>query len=184
MKWIILILQSIADQFRSRKSLEAEVICLRQQLAIYKLSVKKPSISNHDRRFWVIMSCHFRRWKDALVIVKPETVLRWHRQISKKLWDIRSGAKPGRPEIGKDLFDLIQRIALENPLWGAPRVHGELLKLGFKISERTVSKYMPYRVGGAAETGELFLRTTQSTLSLLISSPFSQQHSSNSARWF
>ncbi len=98
------------------------------------------------------MSIFFRNWKEALVIVKPETVLRRHRSLPKMFWTRKSGRKPGRPNIDQQLFDLIQQLARENPLLGAPQIHGIILGLGYKIGERTVSRYMPkdrrHRLGG------------------------------------
>jgi hypothetical protein len=142
MKWFKILLHVLVDSFRSRKNLEAEVPCLRQQLSIFKANNRHLRLSSNDRRFWILMSIFFRNWKEAHVIVKPETVLRWQRSLSKMFWTWKSERKPGRPNIDQRLFDLIQQLARENPLLGAPQIHGILLGLGFKIVEQTVSRYM------------------------------------------
>lgn len=97
-----------------------------------------------DRIFWIIIRRFWNRWRDALIVVKPETVVRWHRKGFKLFWRWKSRYKgPGRPQISSEIRDLIRKMADANPFWGAPRIHGELLKLGIFISERTISKLMP-----------------------------------------
>jgi len=128
---------------RSRRSLAIENLALRHQLAVYSASKIRPKLSDQDRKFWVWMSSLYKDWKSILVIVKPETVIAWHRRSYKYFWWRKTRPeKRGRYTIKTQVKDLIQRMALENG-WGAPRIHGELLMLGFKISERSVSNYMP-----------------------------------------
>jgi len=99
-----------------------------------------------DRLFWVVLSRLWSGWQEALIVVKPDTVVRWHRKGFKLFWRFKSRLRgPGRPPISPDVRDLIRRMAETNPLWGAPRIHGELLKLGIEICERTVSNLMPPR---------------------------------------
>ncbi len=117
-----------------------ENLALRQQLFIMKQSVKRPKIRKRDRAFWVFLSRFWKGWRDILIIVKPETVIRWHRKGFKLFWTFKSRKKKaGRPPIDNETKKLIEDMVKANPLWGAPRIHGELLKLGFDVSERTVS---------------------------------------------
>ena len=107
--------------------------------------------------FWVFLRCVWSRWTEVLVVVKPETVARWHRAGFRLYWCFLSRhSEKGRPRISSELCQLIERMAKENPTWGAPRIHGELLKLGFEISERTVSRYLA-RVGRKGDARKLWL---------------------------
>jgi hypothetical protein len=111
-----------------------------------------------DRVFWVFLSRLWPRWKDALVIVKPETVIGWHRQGFRLFWKWKScHGKPGHPRTSKEIRELIQRISRENPLWGAPRIHGELLKLGIDVSQATVTRYMVRHPKPPSQTWRTFL---------------------------
>jgi transposase InsO family protein len=96
----------------------------------------------HDRIFWILLRRFWSLWKDVLVIVKPDTVVGWHRAGFRRYWRWRSRQRGGRPRISEEIRDLIRRLARENPTWGAPKIHGELLMLGFEISERTVARYL------------------------------------------
>ena len=128
---------------RSRYNLGLEILALRQQLGILKRKVPRPRLQLRDRIFWILLRRLWPAWRDALVIVKPETVVAWHRAGFRLFWRLRSRPKSlGRPKIDAEVRTLIQRMANENPCWGAPRIHGELLKLGFDVSERTVSRYL------------------------------------------
>ena len=121
-------------------NLTAENIVLRQQLSVLKITQNRPKLKERDRLFWVIISRTWSGWRDALVIVQPDTVVRWHRRAFKLYWRRKFQAgKRGRPALDSDVRALILRIADANPLWGAPKIHGELLKLGIVVSERTVS---------------------------------------------
>ncbi len=126
-----------------RRDLLLENAALRQQLAIYQRKGAPPKLSPADRLFWVWLSRFWQRWRSALVIVQPETVIKWHRQAWKRYWTWKSGqGGRGRPRIPPELRDLIMRMAKENPLWGAQRIHGELLGLGFEVGRETVRRYM------------------------------------------
>jgi transposase InsO family protein len=126
--------------------LALENFALRQQLAILKRSKNRLQIRNRDRLFWILLSRFWSGWRDALIVVKPDTVVRWHKKGFKLFWRFKSRRKGlGRPPINAEIRDLVGRMARANPLWGAPRIHGELLKLGIEISERTVSNLMPRR---------------------------------------
>jgi hypothetical protein len=125
------------------KKLIIENLALRQQLMVMRLSVKRPKIRKRDRLFWIILSRLWKGWKSPLILVQPETVIRWHRKGFKLFWTFKSRKKKsGRPPIDFKTRELIKDMALANPFWGAPRIHGELLKLGFDISERTISSIL------------------------------------------
>ena len=125
-----------------RTRLALENLALRQQLTVLQRSVERPNLNDGDRLFWT-MACEFlENWKEHLVIVKPETVLRWHRHGFRYYWKWKSRAKPGRPPIGQEVIALIRRMSTENPLWGAPRIRDELALLHHEVAESTVAKYM------------------------------------------
>jgi hypothetical protein len=129
--------------FRSRAALQLEIVALRHQLGVLHRSVKRPRLTAADRIFWAWLSQIWSDWRTALVIVKPETVIAWHRKGFRLFWTWKVlRGDPGRPAVAKDVRDLIRKMSRENPLWGAPRIHGELLKLGIEIGETSVSKYL------------------------------------------
>jgi hypothetical protein len=129
---------------------------LRQQLSVFKRGVQRPRLKHRDRLFWIGLRMISQDWKSALVIVRPETVISWHRKRFKQYWCKLSQPKqPGRPRTGAEIRKLIHTMATASPTWGAPRVHGELKKLGFKISERTVS---PKTTDTPSQTWMTFLR--------------------------
>jgi putative transposase len=140
------------------KQVVLENAALRQQVAILKRGIPRPKLRPRDRLFWLVLMRLWKEWKSALVIVQPDTVLSWHRNRFKRHWWKLSRPKTsGRPQVPADLRKLVLKMARENPLWGAPRVHGEILKLGFEISERTVSRLMPKRRNGPSQTWKTFL---------------------------
>ena len=144
---------------RTRHDLGLEILALRQQVAVLKRRHPRPRLHNLDRWFWLVLRRMWSRWAEALLVVKPETVVAWHRAGFRLYWRLRS--RGGGRRIGADLFEIVRRMARENPSWGAPRIHGELLKLGFEISERTVSRYLARRLprpGDAAKNWLAFLR--------------------------
>jgi transposase InsO family protein len=142
-----------------RAAAAAEILALRQQLAVCRQSIKRPKLRPRDRIFWVMLSCLWPDWRSALAIVQPETVIRWHRQGFKLYWKwkSRSRGKPGRPPIGREIRSLIQRMSRENPTWGAPRILSELLLLGHEVAEATVAKYMVSRRKPPSQTWRTFL---------------------------
>lgn len=126
-----------------KSALIAENLCLRQQLAVLTRKQTRPLLEDKDRRFWILMARWFSGWRECLILVKPETVLRWHEQGWRAYWRWKcSKRNPGRKRIPLGLRRLIRRMAAENPLWGQVRIMGELLKLGYLVSPRTVRKYM------------------------------------------
>ena len=139
-----LLLGSILRLFRARRHLLLENLVLRQQLSVLKRKRPRPRINLFDKFFWVLARRLWSGWKQALIIVTPDTVIRWHRAGFALYWRVISRSRRvfGRKRISKELRDLIIRMVSENRTWGAPRIHGELLMLGFDISERTISRWM------------------------------------------
>ena len=143
---------------RNRGPLIAENLALRHQLAVLQRSARRPRLRARDRIFWVWLSKLWHGWRTALVIVQPDTVVRWHRQGFRLYWRWKSRRRAdGRPAVPREVRDLIHRMALANPLWGAPRIHGELLKLGIDVSQATAAKYMPRRRKPPSSTWRAFL---------------------------
>jgi putative transposase len=152
------LLSFIAVSFWSRTALQLEILALRHQLTVLQRSVKRPRLTATDRWLWAWLSRAWSGWRRALLIVKPETVIDWHRQGFRLFWTWKSRhGQRGRPPVAKEARQLIRRMSRENPLWGAPKIHGELLKLGFEISESTVSKYLVRRRGSPSQTWRTFL---------------------------
>lgn len=155
---ILLILRAMSLACRGHRELVLENIALRHQLRTLQRSVKPPRRRTADRMFWVLLASTWRRWRSALVLVQPETVLRWHREWLRRRWGRRSGRnRAGRPPVDSDVRRLIAEMASANPLWGAPRIHGELRKLGIEISERTVSRLLARRSRPPSQTWRTFL---------------------------
>ncbi|MEK7270996.1 MAG: integrase core domain-containing protein [Planctomycetota bacterium] len=129
---------------RGRAALALENLALRQQVAVLlrPRTGQRPRLRKRDRLFWIVLSKVWAGWKAALAIVKPETVIRWHRAGWRLYWRWKSKPGPGRPPVEREIRDLVSRMARENPLWGAPRIHSELELLGYKVDESTVSKYL------------------------------------------
>ena len=138
----------------TRRDLLLEILALRHQLGVLARSNRRFRPS--DRLLWLILRRLWPRWRDALVLVQPATVDRWHRERFDRHWRRRS-RRPGRPRIDSQCRALIRRLAAENRLWGAPRIHGELLKLGIAVSERTVSRYLAGRLRAPSQTWRTFL---------------------------
>src|SRR5450631_1323340 len=129
--------------FRSRASLEAEIVVPRHQLIVLRRkSPKRLAFRNFDRLIFASLYRIAPNVLNALVIVKPETVIRWHRAGFRLFWRWRSRSRGGRPKVPLEIRQLIRAMSLANPLWGAPRIHGELLKLGIEIGQTSVAKYM------------------------------------------
>jgi hypothetical protein len=140
------------------RQLALENVALRQQLAVYKRSVPRPRLSTTDRLLWIGLARIWAGWRRSLVIVTPATVLRWQRRRFREHWTKRSGRpRIGRPRISAEIASLIRKMAAANPLWGAPRIHGELLKLGITVAERTVSRLLPQRCTPPSQTWRTFL---------------------------
>src|SRR4029078_13610983 len=149
----------VADLFKSRSRLEAENLFLRHQITIaMRRAPPRIRLPGSDRALLIWMT---RLWADLggmAQVVQPETILRWHRAGFKVFWRWKSRNGPGRPKIDRGLRDLIQRMSRENPLWGASRIHGELLMLGFEVAQSTVSKYMARPSKPPSQTWKTFLQ--------------------------
>ena len=157
---VLAVLAAIRAYFRSRNDTALEVLALRQQVAVLKRRRPRPPLSPLDRLFWTVLRQTWARWKDVLVIVKPETLVGWHRAGFRLYWRWRPRFRGGHPRVPEEVRALIRRLAEENPDWGAPRVHGELQKLGFVLSETTVARYLRrvQRRGYPAKRWLAFLR--------------------------
>jgi hypothetical protein len=154
--FILSFIAAIRTFFRSRSDTALEVLALRQQVAVLKRKRPRPPLNSLDRLFWPTLRRSWSRWTDVLVIVKPETVIGWHRAGFRLYWRWRSRPRGGRPNITDEIRGLIRRLAEENPDWGAPKIHGELHKLGFVVSERTVARYLR-RVRRRGDSGKRWL---------------------------
>ena len=145
--------------FSSKQDIVIENIALRQQLAVQQRTVKRPKIKNRDRIFWVWLSNIWSDWKSALIIVKPPTVIGWHKKGFKLYWR-RKSQRFGRPNIDWELIKLIRKLQKENPTWTAQRIQGELAKLGLDVCDNTVAKYMrkPKSDDGKRQRWLTFLR--------------------------
>ena len=158
LNFLKLLILTAVPTTRNQKTLALEILALRQQLAVLNRKMPRPKLKLHDRLFWIFASRISSRWRDALVIVKPETVIGWHRRGFKLFWRIKSRRKPDRPKTSRDVRDLIRRMSKENPTWGSPRIAGELAKLGYTVRKSTVEKYMVRVPKPPSQTWRTFLR--------------------------
>lgn len=146
------------DLFRSRAALEAEIWTLRQQINVLRRTApEKLSFGAIDRLIFVGLYRLFLKVCDALAIVKPDTIVRWHRAGFRSYWRWKSRPRGGRPTVPLEVRELLREMSIANPLWGAPRIHGELLKLGIDIGQTNVAKYMARRRGPPSQGWKTFL---------------------------
>ena len=150
-RWLWILARTLKSAARTQKELAVENLVLRRQVAVLKRRHPRPSLTDSDRLFWVLMLRIWPRWRPGLHVVQPATVVRWHRQGFRDYWRWKSRRR-GWPKIHSDIRAITRRLCRANPLWGAPRIHGELLKLGIAVSEATVSKYMIRRPGPPSQT--------------------------------
>jgi len=144
---------------RSRAALQLEVLALRHQLQVlHRSRHRRVRLAKTDRWLWVLLSRLWTEWRLALVIVKPETVIAWHRRGFRLWWTSKSRCRMGRPTVPTEIRTLIRTMAEANPRWGAPRIHGELLKLGIDVCQATTAKYMGRRGQPPSQTWRTFLR--------------------------
>jgi len=155
---VTLITGALSDIGRSRADLIAENALLRQQLIVLKRQVKRPQLTNGDRIRRVFLACCTQFWQQALLIVQPDTLLRWHRDLCRRYWRHQSRNKSREPRVAPETIALIRRLAKENHLWGAERIRGELLKLGARVRKRTIQKYMPKERRDSSQTWATFLK--------------------------
>jgi len=159
-RWLGILIGTLRSCLRTHRELALENLALRQQLAVWKARQPRPRLTRTDRIFWVLLSSVWTSWRHSLQVVRPETVVGWHRHGFKRYWAWRSRRPRGRPTIRAELRELIWRVSRANPLWGAPRIHGELLKLGVTVSQATVRSTCSGPGGRRRRRGERFLRTT------------------------
>src|SRR4030081_3623017 len=153
------VLAVLASPFKSKVRLEAENAVLRHQLIVLKRRLRgRVRPTNNDRWFFIQLYRWFPSILQVLAIIRPETLVRWHRAGFRCYWRWKSRPLGGRPQIETKLRALIRRMSMENPLWGAPRIHGELLKLGFEVAQSSVAKYMGKRRGPPSQGWRTFLR--------------------------
>ena len=154
-----LIVWAVVDLFRSRAAIEAEILTLRQQIIVLRrTAAKKQTFGAIDRLVFVGLYRLFPRVLDALAIVRPGTVIRWHRAGFRLYWRWKSRPRGGRPTVPPEVRRLIREMSITNPLWGAPRIHGELLKLDIAIGQTSVAKYIAKRRGPPSQGWKTFLR--------------------------
>ncbi|MGB2808160.1 MAG: integrase core domain-containing protein [Sedimentisphaerales bacterium] len=145
--------------FVSRSNLIIENLALRQQLTVQQRTIKRPKLKRQDRLFWAWLSQTWPDWKSTLIVVKPETVIKWHRQGFNLYWRWKSVAgKAGRPKISREIRDLLRQMSRENPTWGAPRIQSELKLLGHEAADSTVAKYMIKHKKPPSQTWRSFLK--------------------------
>ena len=173
-----LIWLALIGLFRSRASLHAEILTLRHQLNVLRRkSPQRPTFSSIDRLVFAGLYRLAPGLLDALKIVKPETVIRWHRAGFRAYWRWKSRPRSGRPKTRLEIRQLIREIRLANPLWGAPRIHGELLKLGIDVGQTTVAKYMAREGDRRPKGGRHSFIITPTALRRSTCSWFRQSHS-------
>ena len=154
------VLAVLASPFKSKSRLEAENAVLRHQLIVLRRKLKgRARLTNNDRCFFVWMYRWFPTILKVVTIVQPETLVRWHRAGFRRHWRWKSRSRGGRPQVELELRTLIRQMSVENQLWGAPRIHGELLKLGFSVAQSSVAKYMVKRCGPPSQGWRTFLRS-------------------------
>ena len=171
----------LASPFKSKLRLEAENAALRHQVIVLRRRLHgRVRLTNQDRWFLIQLYRWFPSILSVVTIIRPETLVRWHRAGFRYYWRWKSRTLGGRPQIDANLRVLIRRISVENPLWGAPRIHGELLKLGFEIAQSSVAKYMVKRQGPPARDGEPSCAITRRTLPLWTCSWFQRSVSTSS----
>ncbi len=159
MSLVLALLGALRAALRTRAHLTLENLALRQQLALLRRRSKRPQFGRLDRLLWVWLSKQWDGWRKGLHLVRPDTVIRWHRQGFRAYWAWKSRrGRTGRPRVASELADLVRTMAVANALWGAPRIHGELLKLGFDVSQGTVARLMPRRPKPPSQTWRTFLQ--------------------------
>jgi putative transposase len=155
---LVVMLRSLALICCGHRAVALENLALRQQLAVFRRTGPRPPLRHRDRLFWVLLAQAWRDWRTALIVVRPDTVVRWHRQWLRRRWTQRSTpTRPGRPGTNAAIRRLVVQMGAANPLWGAPRIHGELTKLGIDVSERTVSRLLRPRRRPPSQTWRTFL---------------------------
>src|SRR5215813_2355027 len=146
------VLNVLISPFKSKSRLEAENAALRHQVVVLRRIVhRRVRLTNGDRLFFIQLYRWFPSVLKVITVIRPETLVRWHRAGFRRYWRWKSRSLGGRPQIDTELRALIQQMSIENPLWGAPRILGELLKLGFEVAQSSVAKYMVKRRGSPSQ---------------------------------
>jgi len=162
---IFLVIRALALTCRGHHELVLENLALRQQLNALRRKAVRPKLRTRDRLFWVVLAHTWRHWRSALVLVEPDTVVRWHREWLRRRWTRRSARRrAGHPSTDAAIRTLVHKMAAANPLWGAPRIHGELNKVGVAVSERTVSRLLRQSRRPPSQTWRTFLTNHMATL--------------------
>ena len=182
-RWLTFVLRLAVAGLKSRRNLLLEILALRHQLLVLSRNAKRPRLTPLDRVLWAWLSQAWAGWKNRLLLVQPGTVIQWHRAGLRLFWRWKScPRKTGRKAISPDLITLIRDMNHANPLWGAPRIHGELLKLGITLAQRTVANYMvPRARGPSPQNWKAFLRNH---LGSLVSVDFLTVRTLTFQRWF
>ena len=155
---LFLLVSFLKSGLKNQTELALENLALRQQLAILKRERPHVRLRRRDRLFWACLSSVWQRWRESLIVVKPETVVQWHQKGFALYWThLSKHCGASRPGTGKEIRELVRKMANANPTWGSPRIHGELLKLGIKISERTVARLIPKKRNPPSQTWRTFL---------------------------
>src|SRR5262245_18614615 len=157
---VCFVLTVLLSPFKSKSRLEAENAALRHQVGVLRRIVaqRRIRLTNSDRMFFIQLYRWFPSVLKVITVIRHETLVRWHRAGFRRYWRWKSRSFGGRPQIDTELRALIRRVSIENPLWGAPRIHGELLKLGFAVAQSSVAKYMLKRHGPPSQGWRTFLR--------------------------
>jgi len=162
---LMVLLRSIGLICGGHQAIVLENLALRQQLAVLTRTVKRPQLRSTDRLFWILLAKGWQDWRSALIVVQPDTVVRWHRQWLRRHWTrLSRRRRPGCPTTSSAIRALVSTMTTVNPLWGAPRIHGELAKLGITVSERTVSRLVRRPRRPPSQTWRTFLANHVATL--------------------
>jgi transposase InsO family protein len=156
---LVALLAAVTASARSRGAMQLEILALRHQLAVYQRGTRRPRLTPADRLLWVWLARVWSGWRDVIVFVKPETVVAWQRRRFREHWaGLSRRGTLGRPRVAREVRDLIRRMSSANPLWGSPRILGELRKVGIELSKSTVEKYMSRPLKPASPTWRAFLK--------------------------
>ena len=162
---LMVLLRSIGLICGGHRAIVLENLALRQQLAVLGRTVTRPHLRSTDRLFWILLAKGWRDWRSTLIVVQPDTVVRWHRQWLRRRWTrLSQRRRPGRPTTNSTIRALVSTMTAANPPWGAPRIHGELAKLGITVSERTVSRMLRRPPHPPSQTWRTFLTNHVGTL--------------------
>ena len=180
----VVIVRALALACRGHRELVLENLALRQQLTALRRTTKRAHLKTRDRLFWIALARSWRNWRTALVLVQPDTVVRWHRDWLRRRWTRRSKRRPdGRPPIDQQIRALVRDMASANPLSEVPRSHGELRALGVDVSERTVSRQLEPHARPPSQTWRMFLTNHLASAASMFFSPFRQSSADCCSSW-